>query len=84
MGRGWTVRRRVHRPARDRPDRKRDTNVKGSSLVWLLTGLLQGLMPRLGQLAADAAWPWLIRAIGWAAGLVLGWLASELGCLGLC
>lgn len=87
MGQSRTARKLHPRPARKRPPRKREKPVtSGNNEVrkWLFNGLLQGLMPRLGQLIIDGAWPWIIRGAGWIAGMLATWLFSESVWCGIC
>lgn len=75
--------RRPAEPRRASPAQKPDVRKKGV-VECLVIGLAQGFAPRVGQLLADGLWPWIVRAVGWAAGMIGAWLATETGCWGIC
>lgn len=87
MGQSRTAKKLHPRPARRRPPRNREkigNPGNNEERKWLVKGLLQGLLPRLGQLAADGVWPWIVRGAGWLAGLLATWLFSESGWCAIC
>lgn len=77
MGRGRIDKKRSPRPTRNRPARRRQIPVinKSGARKWLVIGLLQGFVPRAGELLADQARPFAVWLVGYLAGLLASLLA---------
>jgi len=76
MGRGQAGKHRKPRPAPKRPPRNRQIAVKNKGVrQWLLIGMVQGFIPRAGELLADLAKPVAVWLIGYLTGLLM-WVVA--------